>query len=113
MSWPCKVTGGDHRWASKDAGRGGTSVGCQSCAECVDALAAVRERDRLAAVLRGLSCEGSSGCPAHLVLNPQPGCAHGVLVGRCIDCDRDIKHDEPSLPAAWATVKRSNVEGAK
>lgn len=49
MSWPCRGTGGDHYWESREAGRGGSSVSCASCYECVNSLSTVRERDKLRA----------------------------------------------------------------
>lgn len=47
MSDVCKGTGAQHRWDSREAGRGGTSVFCSSCFTVVNTLSTVRERDAL------------------------------------------------------------------
>jgi hypothetical protein len=85
---------------------GSRAFGCKAC-DAVGArmsesgwrnLAWLRSRvvelEAEVATLRALRCAGSTGCRAHLVLNVEEnarGCEHGVLVGHCYACKREIQ----------------------
>ena len=102
MSWPCRVTNGDHRWKTKEAGRGGQSASCESCYECPDFLVTLVERDRLAALLRVDTAADNAERPVSSI------CPHDHELPKCPQCSAEAcpECDQPMLPAG--EVKRPN-----